>query len=164
MFYHISTTFYIIIVQNLCKLRHKILVVFSHFLRYVVAKSYNCLHKQSIPVTFFMSPRAEIMVTLRTFSPLSSLFRRVFRPFSGLTFKKIYVKFSLSAVTKTCVTGKIPREASVWCKDAVPLPVTIPLPSRVCGNATPGAPVKASMSDGYAVTRVEPWNTFVSHP
>ena len=26
-------------------------------------------------------------------------------------------------------------------------------------NASPGAPVIASMSDGNAVTRVEPWNT-----
>ena len=32
------------------------------------------------------------------------------------------------------------------------------------GNGLPGAPVNASMSDGYAVTRVEPWNTSVSHP
>ena len=32
-------------------------------------------------------------------------------------------------------------------------------------NAPPGAPVRASMSDGsIAVTRVEPWNTSVSHP
>ena len=33
------------------------------------------------------------------------------------------------------------------------------------GNTGTGTPVKASMSDGViAVTRVEPWNTFVSHP
>ena len=32
------------------------------------------------------------------------------------------------------------------------------------GNAMPGAPVKASMSDGYAVTRVEPWNTLYPTP
>ena len=32
------------------------------------------------------------------------------------------------------------------------------------GNAGPGAPVKASMSGSIAATRVEPWNTFVSHP
>ena len=32
-------------------------------------------------------------------------------------------------------------------------------------NALPGTPVIASMSDGKAaVTRVEPWNTSVSHP
>ena len=29
------------------------------------------------------------------------------------------------------------------------------------GNGLSGAPVKASMSDGYAVTRVEPWNTIM---
>ena len=83
----------------------------------------------------------------------------------GLTSPEKYAKFSLiKAVTKTRAAGKIPREVPIWCKGAVPLPSAIPLPSRVCGNATPGAPVKASMSDGYAVTRVEPWNTFVSHP
>ena len=33
------------------------------------------------------------------------------------------------------------------------------------GNSRSGAPVKATMSDGLTtVTRVEPWNTFVSHP
>ena len=33
------------------------------------------------------------------------------------------------------------------------------------GNTGPDTPVNASMSDGEtAVTRVEPWNTFVSHP
>ena len=33
------------------------------------------------------------------------------------------------------------------------------------GNGQTGAPVKAPMSDGFfAVTRVEPWNTDVSHP
>ena len=38
-------------------------------------------------------------------------------------------------------------------------------PSCASGNAAPVTPVTASMSDGYAVTRVEPWNTiFVSHP
>ena len=31
-------------------------------------------------------------------------------------------------------------------------------------NARTGAPVKASMSDGYAVTRVEPWNTLYPTP
>ena len=40
----------------------------------------------------------------------------------------------------------------------------IPLLSRMRGNAIPGAPVKASMSDGYAVTRVEPWNAFCIPP
>ena len=29
------------------------------------------------------------------------------------------------------------------------------------GNGLTGAPVIASMSDGYAVTRVEPWNTIM---
>jgi len=32
------------------------------------------------------------------------------------------------------------------------------------GNSHTGAPVKASMSDGYAVTRVEPWNTLYPTP
>ena len=32
------------------------------------------------------------------------------------------------------------------------------------GNGRSGAPVTVPMSDGIAVTRVEPWNTFVSHP
>ena len=33
------------------------------------------------------------------------------------------------------------------------------------GNAPPGAPVKASMSDGHSsVTRVEPWNTLYPTP
>jgi len=31
-------------------------------------------------------------------------------------------------------------------------------------NAPPGAPVNASMSDGCAVTRVEPWNTLYPTP
>ena len=88
------------------------------------------------------------METVRPFSANFSRFRRVLLFLSGLTFEKKYDKFSISAVTKTRVAGKILREVPVWCKGAVPLPVTIPLPSRVCGNATPGAPVKASMSDG----------------
>ena len=80
----------------------------------------------------------------------------------GLTNRGICARFYMKkAVTKTRIPGKNPREASIWCKDAVPLPGMIPLPSRMCGNAMPGAPVKASMSGGvmYTATRVEPWNT-----
>ena len=90
------------------------------------------------------------METISVNPTVSFSFRQTIFHVRGLTFEKKYVKFSLSAVTKTRVTGKIPREASVWCKDAVPLPVTIPLPSRVCGNATPVAPVIEPMSDGVS--------------
>ena len=73
----------------------------------------------------------------------------------------------IKAAMKTRGCGKTPREGFVWCKKPVTLPRTIPLLSCVCGNATPGAPVKASMSGlCNEATRVEPWNTlkFVSHP
>ncbi len=62
---------------------------------------------------------------------------------------------------------RFPERKPLCCKASVPLPQTIPLPSRIGGNAMPGTPVNASMSDGsFTVTRVEPWNTLmlVSHP
>ena len=58
--------------------------------------------------------------------------------------------FSLGkAKTKTRADCQIPREDAIWCKASVTLRSTIPLPSRVCGNATPGAPVNASMSGSF---------------
>ena len=96
------------------------------------------------------------------------LFPDGFLPEKPLTFPGNCAIFSLiKATTKTRAGSKIPREGAIWCKASVTLQSAIPLPSRVCGNATPGAPVNASMSDGRkAVTRVEPWNTemTVSHP
>ena len=66
---------------------------------------------------------------------------------------------------KTCVPGKIPREAAIWCKAAVTLPETIPLLSCMCGNAMPGAPVTVPMS-GFAVQSNQGGTVeyFVSHP
>ena len=67
----------------------------------------------------------------------------------GLTFEKKCVKFlSRKATTKTRVLGQLPREGPVCCNGPAFLPETIPLPSRIGGNAMPGAPVTASMSDG----------------
>ena len=146
--YDISTTFSNKIFKVYVNSRKGYPVVFLFFFRYLVANSYKYLHILSIPVGCIIPCICGVMETVRQNLAVFFPFCTGFAAFSGLTFEKKYDKFSLSAVTKTCVTGKIPREASVWCKDAVPLPVTIPLPSRVCGNAMPGAPVKASMSDG----------------
>ena len=65
---------------------------------------------------------------------------------------------------KTRRFGKIPREAAIWCKAAVTLPDRIPLLSRVRGNATPGAPVKASMSGFARSNQGGTVEYFVSHP
>ena len=73
----------------------------------------------------------------------------------------------IKAAMKTRGLVRYPEREPLWCKASVPLPMPIPLLSCVCGNAMPGAPVKASMSGlCNEATRVEPWNTlkFVSHP
>jgi hypothetical protein len=63
--------------------------------------------------------------------PVFLFFHSGIFPEKPLTFLNNYGIFLLvKAKTKTCVPGKIPREAATWCKAAVPLPVTIPLPSR----------------------------------
>ena len=61
--------------------------------------------------------------------------------------------------------GKIPREDATLVQGIRNPAVTDTTSEPQIGNSLPGTPVKASMSDGnFAVTRVEPWNTFVSHP
>ena len=67
----------------------------------------------------------------------------------------------LKAVMKTRAHRNFPERGRL-VQDLKAFLCVIPLLSRMRGNAIPGAPVKASMSDGYAVTRVEPWN--VLHP
>ena len=128
----------------------------------MVSNSYKCLHKLSryAVSSLFWLPRHYGQLH-RPFRQNFSPFDNRFPPGKPLTFSKICDIFSMvKAKTKTCVGSKILREGAVWCKASVTLQSAIPLPSRVCGNATPGAPVNASMSDGRkAVTRVEPWNT-----
>ena len=84
----------------------------------------------------------------------------------GLTICKKYAKFFVqSAVTKTRFSGKIPREDAALVQ-GICTPAGEDTTSEPQGrNALPGAPVKASMSGSESgATRVEPWNTFVSHP
>ena len=83
-----------------------------------------------------------------------------------MTLQKIYDIFSVvKAKTKTCVPGKILKRGCRLVQGSRN-PAGDDTTSEPQGrNALTGAPVKASMSDGLAaVTRVEPWNTFVSHP
>ena len=94
--------------------------------------------------------------------------RGEFRDFcpGGLTLRKKYVRFFLvKAVMKTCFSGKIPREGAILVqgiRNPAGKDTTSELPG---GNTGTGAPVKASMSGSACrATRVEPWNTFVSHP
>ena len=72
--------------------------------------------------------------------------------------------FSRKAATKTRASVRFPERVPLWCKASVPLPQAIPLLSRVRGNATPGAPVKASMSDGICRNQGGTVEYFVSHP
>ena len=71
---------------------------------------------------------------------MNSKKHRVFRIFShrGIDFRLWlwYIHTITKAVTKTSVSGKIPREGATWCEAAVPLPKTIPLPS--CREEIPG--------------------------
>ena len=82
-----------------------------------------------------------------------------------MTFRVLCAKFEGSnAVTKTCCFRRIPREAATLVqgsRNTAKTDTTSEPPGR---NARTGAPVKASMSDGYAVTRVEPWNTLYPTP
>ena len=66
---------------------------------------------------------------------------------------------------KTRRPGKILREGAILLQ-SFRNPAGVDTTSEPqAGNGPPGAPVNAPMSDGYAVTRVEPWNTeTVSHP
>lgn len=65
---------------------------------------------------------------------------------------------------KICVYGKIPREEAPVLQGFRTPAASATTSELQAGNGLPGAPVTASMSDGCAVTRVEPWNTSVSHP
>ena len=65
---------------------------------------------------------------------------------------------------KTCRSGKNPREEPIWCEGFVPLPERIPLLSRREEMPWRVRPLKRQWVTAFAVTRVEPWNTFVSHP
>ena len=134
-----------------------------------MSNHYKRLHKQSYYATICYCRQKPYYVTLRVgFRQLFFFFGTGISLSGGLTICKKYAKFFVqSAVTKTRFSGKIPREDAIWCEAFGPLPERIPLPSRVCGNATPGTPVKASMSGSvFRATRVEPWNTayYVSHP
>ena len=62
-FYLISTTFLHNLLVFLCKPMHKISVVFSVILRYLVVKGYICLHKQSDYVTSVFSRLHAVMET-----------------------------------------------------------------------------------------------------
>ena len=89
-----------------------------------------------------------------------------FPPLKPLTFRKKYAKFLLE---KSCDedtrSGKIPREEATMVqgfRNTAACDTTSEPQGR---NALPGAPVIASMSGPVrGTTRVEPWNTSVSHP
>ena len=72
--------------------------------------------------------------------------------------------YPLKAAMKTCAKVRFSERKPLGARLLYPCFCDTTFEPWV-GNVPPGAPVKASMSDGLtAVTRVEPWNTFVSHP
>ena len=133
----------------------------------MVSIGYNCLHKLSFSddSTLFGLPQ-HYGQPQPPFRQNFSSFDRGFSPRFPLTFPKFYGIFSLD---KSCDEDTRSRKDSQrGCRmvQGFRNPAGNDTTSEPQGrNALPGAPVNASMSDGLtAVTRVEPWNTFVSHP
>ena len=82
-----------------------------------------------------------------------------------LTQEQICAKFEwLKAVTKTRNFRRIPREDATLVQGSRNTAKADTTSEPLGRNARSGAPVKASMRDGYALTRVEPWNTLYPTP
>ena len=148
-FLRFSPYFYTIFVLKLCKLPCRISSHAGEISLNLVSKSYKLFHCESYCVIFdkILSPSSYGNLSRRV-RQRSFFFDLEFPPLWGLTFPKKCAKFwSEKAKTKTRVWGKPPREGPVCCNGSVVLPQTIPLPSRIGGNAMPGTPVTASMSD-----------------
>ena len=99
---------------------------------------------------------------------MNSKKHRVFRIFShrGIDFRLWlwYIHTITKAVTKTSVSGKIPREEFTLVQEfRTPAgnDTTSELPG---GNSRTGAPVKASMSDSASCNQGGTVEYFVSHP
>ncbi len=121
---HFSSTFYIELFDKLCKPKMKIFVVSRLILRYLVSKSYICLHKLSHYVIScknqLPTDYALCLVPSRAKSHIPPAFSRR----RGIDFpKKMCYFFTISkAVTKTRLPGKIPREEPLRCNGSVSLP------------------------------------------
>lgn len=150
LFSHFSSAFYIELFYKLCKLKTKIFVVSRLILRYLVSKSYICLHKLSQYVIScknqLPTDYALCLVPSRAKSHIPPAFSRC----RGLTFRKKCAIFSLSQRLwrRHAFPVRFPERSLYAAMALFPCRGRSPLPSRMCGNAMPGAPVTASMSDG----------------
>ena len=168
-FYWVSSTFYIFFMHKLCQLSCKILVACRLILRYVVSKSYICLHNLS---HYVISCKNQLpLIYARPgdrFRPNFFPFDPGFSPVGDWLSKKNVLNFCLiKAVTEIRVPGKIPREEAACWKASVPLPWASPLPSRGLEIARRARPLTRQwVASLRGATRVEPWNTAipVSHP
>ena len=76
-----------------------------------------------------------------------------------------YDKFFVeNAMTKTCIPGKIPREDAILVQGVCNTALDDTTSEPPDGNIGTGAPVKASMSDGWCRNQGGTVEYFVSHP